>query len=216
MEKTIALKFLELNTPDGKILPSYLIEPPSSKGGVLVFHGYKSSKDYMVGLGLRIARKGFTVLLPDQRGAGESKEFFDSNIFLDLFTGLDYFKDFPVTCMVGYSLNGFSALFTDADAIIAISPPDMELIKNKSEELNIPFSKEKILEQFSFNRKSPKLILYGEKDHENFPEGAKKMAGELEKCELLEIPGAYHNDICYRKEVLELIPQWIEEKLLKR
>lgn len=211
-----SLSFTEINN-SGFSMPAYFIDHPAPAGAILVFHGFKSTKDFMVGLGVRIAREGFSVLIPDQRGAGENKNNLDINFFLDLHLCLEYLKDFSLKGIVGYSLNGFTALFTEADAIVAISPPDENIIKTKAQEYNIPEISVKnlgtIFKSLKFNEKSPKLILYGENESEEYIEAAKNLNHFIPGSELKKIGDACHNNICYKEEVLNLVPQWLKKNL---
>jgi len=211
----IKVTSLEIKTETPLPVPAYFLEPSEPEGGVLVMHGFKSSRDYMMGLGIRIAEEGFSVLLPDQRGAGENKNPPDLNFFCDIIAGLEYLKNFSFVAMVGYSLNGFTALCTEASAIVSISPPSLEIIKARAIEKGLfTTQRDNIFSGIPFNRKSPMLILYGENDLEGFPEAAIELSNSIPGSELMKIPGAYHSDICYRPEVLYKVPRWLKEKLV--
>ena len=212
----LKLTFLKIVTDEGFLLPAYLLDPPSPRGGVLVFHGFKSSKDFMLGLGAIIARQGYSVLLPDQRGAGENKNPIDLNMFQDIVTSLDFLKrKFSSVAMVGYSLSGYAALSMDVSAIVSISPPSKDIIINQAVEKEIfpPHIIESIFKGFTFNENSPKLILYGEKDNEGFPEAAEDLGRIIPFSQVIKIPGAYHGSICYTKEVLEIVPLWLDKHM---
>ncbi|MEE9519738.1 MAG: alpha/beta hydrolase, partial [bacterium] len=56
---------------DGAAVPAYLILPEvPMRGAAVVAHGYASSKEAVIGLGVKVAEDGWAALVIDLRGHG--------------------------------------------------------------------------------------------------------------------------------------------------
>ncbi len=122
-------------TADGVTLRAFLIKPKEKNGlmpGLIVFHGFSSSKEAILPLSIEIAKNGYIVLTPDLRGHGKSEGIanFDLNEIIDIEAGLKFLKsqnevDPARIGFLGQSLGGAVALISGAKlnvtAVVGIS-----------------------------------------------------------------------------------------------
>ncbi len=57
---------------DGAPLRAWVLERPNARGAAIVLHGAGSSRYHLLGHGAMLARNGYSVILPDNRGHGAS------------------------------------------------------------------------------------------------------------------------------------------------
>jgi fermentation-respiration switch protein FrsA (DUF1100 family) len=114
-----------LTTYDGIELAANLYLPEKGEGpgewspGLIVCHGFGSSKEQHADFGEMAAAHGFATLVLDLRGHGESDGEVDANIFNDVAAALQYLQSRPEVNPTsigirGSSLGGWLAIHTAA------------------------------------------------------------------------------------------------------
>lgn len=105
-------------------------EPPPSAAAVL-FHGYGSCKETMLGLALALAEAGLICTVPDLPGHGEHPSPFGAEVLDEARAAVEHARSqrppgeggVPlVVVAIGESMGGRLALLCGADAVVAISP----------------------------------------------------------------------------------------------
>ncbi|MFQ6672766.1 MAG: alpha/beta hydrolase, partial [Candidatus Tectimicrobiota bacterium] len=107
---------------DGAAIPAYLIHPDAPPRGVaVVAHGYASSKEAVLGLGVKVAEAAWAALVIDLRGHGEHPAPLSEAILGDINGAVAYARERwpgrPVV-VIGHSLAGRLALMSDADLLV--------------------------------------------------------------------------------------------------
>jgi pimeloyl-ACP methyl ester carboxylesterase len=145
-----ALESVRFTTYDDIELAANLYLPEPSDDwveGIIVCHGFGSSKENYAGLGSRASALGFAVLVPDLRGHGESQGQVDGNIFNDVAAALLYLQSRPEVNPTGISIRGASmggwlALHTashliDISSVVAYCPTNESLMTILMEEVSM-------------------------------------------------------------------------------
>lgn len=112
--------------------PAWEVSPeaPPTAAAVL-FHGYGSCKEAMLGLALALAEAGLVCTVPDLPGHGEHPSPFGPEILDEARAAVEHARDHgppgaggvPLAVVaVGQSMGGRLALLCGADAVVAISP----------------------------------------------------------------------------------------------
>lgn len=127
---------VRFTTYDGVELAANLYVPetaaPEWASGLIVCHGFGSSKEEHADFGEMAARAGYVTLIPDLRGHGESGGEMDANIFNDVAAALQFLHTRPEinpmsVAIRGSSMGGWLALHTaaplkDITPIVAFCP----------------------------------------------------------------------------------------------
>jgi uncharacterized protein len=113
--------------------------------GLLVCHGFGSSKARHADFGAQAALAGFATLILDLRGHGESGGQVDANIFNDVAAGLLYLQNRPEVnpmniAIRGSSFGGWLAIHTaahlrDVSPVVAYCPPNEMMLTTLMEEV---------------------------------------------------------------------------------
>ena len=200
---------------DGFHVPAVMHFPPQSAGVALIIHGYGGCKEEQLGLAWRIAEEGVTTCAIDLRGHGEHKLPLNQDVALDVASAIRHCRSFGKVAAIGHSLGSRLALLSDADFVIAISPPlgttfsppTMGLIKEMRgyrvrEEIGI-FDLFKLLPLFKPEQRSSVAFLYGDRD---VPE-VKQGCGELLSLgeDVVRIDKALHSDIFLLEPTFEAV-----------
>jgi dienelactone hydrolase len=112
--------------------PAWEISPEAPPvAGAVLFHGYGSCKEAMLGLALALAEAGLACTVPDLPGHGEHPAPFGAEILDEARAAVEHARGrgasgaggvtLPVVA-VGQSMGGRLALLCGADAVVAISP----------------------------------------------------------------------------------------------
>lgn len=138
---------VELTTYDEVVLRADLYLPEGQAQwapGILVCHGFGSSKESHAPFGEWAAGQGYAVLIMDLRGHGESGGELDGNVFNDVAAGLSYLQSRPEVnptsiTIRGSSMGGWLAIHTaahlaDLSVVVAFCPANELLMTNLAEE----------------------------------------------------------------------------------
>jgi pimeloyl-ACP methyl ester carboxylesterase len=211
---------------DGTALPAYLILPEGDpRGASVVAHGYASSKEAFLGLGVKVAEAGWAALVIDLRGHGEHPSPLSEAVLGDINGAVAYARQrwpgLPVAA-IGHSLSGRLALMSDADLLVAISPavpskPSVEgrevLTKLSATKVNQP-SADAVLQLLQAlgpvpDRQVPTLVFHGEGDIPSLIEGIQTVFESLSKAELE--PVALHQlpSVTLEGDMAAYLPKWL-------
>ena len=211
---------------DGEAVPAYLILPEGSpRGSAVVAHGYGSTKEAFLGLGVKVAEAGWAVLVIDLRGHGEHRAALGEEILGDIEGAVAYLRqrwpDLP-TAAIGHSLSGRLALMSRADLLVAISPavpskPSLEgrevLTKLSATKVNqaSPDSVLVLLQALGPvpDRQAPALILRGRGDIPALIEGIESVAATIGRASLEEV--AFHQlpEMELAGDMAAYLPKWL-------
>ncbi len=211
---------------DGAAVPAYLILPEvPTRGAAVVAHGYASSKEAVLGLGVKVAEDGWAALVIDLRGHGEHPAPLGEAILGDINGAVGYCRErwpgLPVA-VIGHSLAGRLALMSEADLLVAISPavpskPSVEgrevLTKLSSTKVNqaSPDAVLLLLQALGPvpDRQVPTLLLRGERDIASIIEGIDAVAGELSQAELVEVSLHQLPDVMLEGDIAAYLARWL-------
>jgi fermentation-respiration switch protein FrsA (DUF1100 family) len=129
---------VRFTTYDGIELAANLYLPEKGSGewssGIIVCHGFGSTKEEHADFGEMAAAAGYATLIPDLRGHGESGGELDANVFNDVAAALQFFHTRPEVnpmsvAIRGSAMGGWLALHTaaalrDIAPVVAICPPN--------------------------------------------------------------------------------------------
>ncbi len=218
----------DVKSRDGYPVPAFLFESASAQAGVVVSHGYGSSKEEWLGAAAYLAEAGFAVLVIDLRGHGENTTPIGPGVLDDLMGGLAYMRRYGAVAAVGHSLSGRLSLMTDADVVVAISPSVVQEVSEFGtwmfENLPSPFVREpysgyviELLKELgevpTFS--GPALLLYSARDIPNIIAGTKGLAGRLPQAELREITEQVRPDISSDQPLVRYLPRWFNHLELR-
>ncbi len=213
-DRRISVERIEI-AGDGFHVPAVMHFPPQSAGVALIIHGYGGCKEEQLGLAWRIAEKGVTTCAIDLRGHGEHEVPLNEGVALDVASAISRCGSFGKVVAIGHSLGARLALLSDADFVIAISPPlgatfsppTMGLIKEMRsyrvrEEIGI-FDLFKKLPLYEPQKSSSVSFVYGDRD---VPE-VKQACSELLSLgeDVVAIDKALHSDIFLLEPTFEAI-----------
>jgi dienelactone hydrolase len=211
---------------DGAAIPAYVIEPDGPpRGAAVVAHGYASTKEAFLGLGVKLAEAGWTALVIDLRGHGEHPAALSEAILGDINGAVTYarqrWEGLPVA-IIGHSLAGRLALMSDADLLVAVSPavpsrPSVEgrevLTKLSSTKVNqaSPEAVLKLLQELGPvpDREVPTLILHGEGDIPSLIEGITAVAADLSQAERESIGFHQLPDVALEGDIASYMARWL-------
>jgi pimeloyl-ACP methyl ester carboxylesterase len=206
---------------DGQPVPAFLFDPGPARGGIVVSHGYGSSKEEWLGMAAYLAHAGFAVLAIDLRGHGENTTPIGAGVLDDLMGSLAYMRRYGSVAAVGHSLSGRLSLMTDADAVVAIAPSVVQEVSQFGtwmfENLPSPFVREpysgyviNLLKELgdvpAFP--GPALLVVSTRDIPNIIAGTKALAGDLPRAELREITDQVRPDISSDQPLMRYLPRW--------
>ncbi len=142
------MELVRFTTYDEVELAAHLYMPGGTgewSQGIVVCHGFGSSKERHAEFGQMAAKAGFAVLALDLRGHGESGGELDANVFNDIAAGLLYLQNRPEVnpmniAVRGSSMGGWLAVHTaahlkDLAPIVAFCPPNEMLLMTLMEEV---------------------------------------------------------------------------------
>lgn len=213
---------------DGNAVPAFLFEPASARGGVVVSHGYGSSKEEWLGAAAYLADAGFAVLSIDLRGHGDNMTPIGPGVLDDLMGALAYARRYGAVAAVGHSLSGRLSLMTDADAVVAMAPSVVQEVSEFGtwmfENLASPFVREPysgyvidLLKELgdvpAFT--GPALLVYSTRDIPNIIAGTKALAGILPRAELQEITEHVRPNISSDQPLVRYLPRWFNHMELR-
>ena len=130
---------VRFTTYDDVEIAAHLYLPEGRRGdewfpGVVVCHGYGSSKERHEAFGERAAGMGYAALVIDLRGHGESGGEVDANLFNDVAAAVLYLQNRPEVSPMriavrGSSMGGWLAIHTAAhleelSMVVAYAPPN--------------------------------------------------------------------------------------------
>ncbi len=192
-----------------------------------MLHSYGGVKEEMLGLGIRMAERGFPFLAPDMIGHGENPEPMSPKLAENVRECFSFMRErCEIVAAVGFSMGGRLAFFTEAEVVVAISPgslhPPTERLKetialrgHRVREATPTLTHDIINELGEVpTAERPTLIAYGERDIPDIIEESTKLGALIRGSELLLIPSAYHSQIMTSIEVLRRVPEWVESKLI--
>src|SRR6478609_288897 len=95
--EAIRMEAVQFTTYDGLTLKANLYLPAGNSWvpGIVVCHGFGSSKERHADFGEQAASLGFAALIMDLRGHGESEGMLDGNVFNDVAASLTYLQGRP-------------------------------------------------------------------------------------------------------------------------
>lgn len=213
---------------DGHPVPAFLFEASPAQGGIVVSHGYGSSKEEWLGIAAYLAEAGFAVLAIDLRGHGENMTDIGPGVLDDLMGSLAYMRRYGSVAAVGHSLSGRLSLMTDADAVVGISPSVVQEVSEFGtwmfENLPSPFVREPysgyvidLLKELgdvpAFS--GPALLLYSHRDIPNIIAGTKALADALAQAELHELTDQVRPDIDSDRPLARYLPRWYNHMELR-
>jgi len=108
---SVAVTEVDFQAADGSMIHSTLQKPNYATSsdplpGVVVIHGSLQNKEWVMGFGIELARRGFVVLTIDANGHGNSEAGSGSGTAaLDYITSLDYVDDTQIG-LIGHSMGG--------------------------------------------------------------------------------------------------------------
>lgn len=225
------MKFSRLNdvmSRDGYPVPALLFEPAPAQGGVVVSHGYGSSKEEWLGVTACLADAGFAALAIDLRGHGENTPLVGPGALDDLMGALGYMRRYGPVAVVGHSLSGRLSLMTDADAVVAIAPSVVQEVSQFGtwmfENLPSPFVNEPysgyvidLLKELgdvpAFP--GPALLIYSARDIPNIIAGTRALADVLSQAELREITDQVRPDVTSDQPLVRYLPRWFNHMELR-
>lgn len=211
---------------DGAVLSTYLILPEGDpRGASIVAHGYGSSKEAFLGLGVKVAEAGWAALVIDLRGHGEHPAALSEEILGDINGAVAYArKRWPglAVAAIGHSLSGRLALMSDADLLVAISPavpskPSVEgrevLTKLSATKVNQP-TPDAVLQLLQAlgpvpDRRVPTLVLYGEGDIPSLIEGIQAVAANLSEADLESVALHQLPSVMLEGDMAAYLPKWL-------
>lgn len=139
---------VRLTTYDDIELAAHLYLPEGGaewSPGIVLCHGFGSSKERHADFGQMAAEAGFATLIPDLRGHGESGGQVDANIFNDVAAALLYLQNRPEVnpmsiSIRGSSMGGWLAIHTaahlvDVSPVVAFCPANEMLMMTLMEEV---------------------------------------------------------------------------------
>lgn len=139
---------VSLTTYDDIELAAHLYLPEERAAwspGIVLCHGFGSSKERHADFGQMAAEAGFAMLIPDLRGHGESGGQVDANIFNDVAAALLYLQNRPEVnpmsvSIRGSSMGGWLAIHTaahlmDISPVVAFCPANEMLMMTLMEEV---------------------------------------------------------------------------------
>ena len=200
-----------LQTSDGVSLHGWFLKSPENKGTLLFFHGNAGNISGRLFKAKGWVDRGFSVLLLDYRGYGQSEGQIahEENLTRDAEAGLAWLRDtkkIPLSKIVFYG----ESIGTAPAIRLAVEHPAAAVILEAPftsfaalARRHYPFVPEMLLKDFKFPNidriaqiKAPLFILHGERD-EICPYA---MAGELfekapEPKTFFTIPSGMHNDL---------------------
>lgn len=211
---------------DGASVPAYVIQPDGpARGAAIVAHGYASSKEALLGLGVKVAEAGWAALVIDLRGHGEHPAPLSGEIIGDINGAVAYARQrwggLPVA-VIGHSLAGRLALMSDADFLVAISPavpskPSVEgrelLTKLSSTKVDqdSPEAVLKLLQELGPvpDREAPTLILHGEGDILSLIEGIAAVAADLSEAKLEAVRHHQLPSVPLEGDIASYMARWL-------
>lgn len=211
---------------DGASIPAYVIQPDgSARGAAVVAHGYASTKEAVLGLGVKVAEAGWAALAIDLRGHGEHPAPLSEAILGDINGAVAYARQrwagLPVAA-IGHSLAGRLALMSDADLLVAVSPavpskPSVEgrevLTKLSSTKVNqaSPEAVLKLLQELGPvpDREVPTLILHGDGDISSLIEGIAAVAADLSQAECETIQFHQLPTVPLEGDIASYLARWL-------
>lgn len=213
---------------DGHPVPAFLFQPASARGGIVVSHGYGSSKEEWLGIAAYLAEAGFAALTIDLRGHGENTTPIGPGVLDDLAGAITYLRRLGPVAVVGHSISGRLSLMTDADAVVAIAPSVVQEVSPFGtwmfENLPSPFVREPysgyvidLLKELGDvpQYPGPALLLYSTRDIPNIIAGTKALAGTLPQAELREITEQVRPDIESDQPLVRYLPRWFNHMELR-
>jgi dienelactone hydrolase len=216
----------DCHASDGASVPAYVIQPDSpARGTAIVAHGYSSSKEALLGLGVKVAEAGWAALVIDLRGHGEHPSALSEAIIGDINGTVAYARQrwagLPVA-VIGHSLAGRLALMSEADLLVAISPavpskPSVEgrevLTKLSSTKVNqdSPEAVLKLLQELGPvpDREVPTLILHGEGDIPSIIEGINAVAADLSEAKLDAVQFHQLPSVPLEGDIASYLARWL-------
>jgi len=116
------VRHVELDGP-GAPIPAWQVSPDAAPAaGAVLFHGYGSCKETMLGLALTLAEAGIVCTVPDLPGHGEHPEAFGPAVLDEVQAAVQQARSHGSVVAVGHSLGGRLALLSGADVVVAVSP----------------------------------------------------------------------------------------------
>lgn len=213
---------------DGQPVPAFLFDPGSASGGVVVSHGYGSSKEEWLGVAASVADAGFAVLAIDLRGHGEHSLPVGPGVLDDLMGGVAYMRRYGPVAVVGHSLSGRLSLMTDADAVVAIAPSVVQQVSQFGawmfENMPSPFVSEPysgyvidLLKELGDPPAfpGPALLIYSTRDIPNIIAGTQALADTLPQAELQEITHQVRPNISSDQPLVRYLPRWFNHMELR-
>lgn len=208
---------------NGFNLPSIILTPSTLQGAVVLIHGYGGSKEEQLGLGYRIAEKGFKTCVIDLRGHGEHPLSLDENVTLDVETAIEYCRPFGEVAAIGHSLGGRLALTSSADYSIGISPAlnttyslqTQNTLKNlrdyrvRESFSGVLFELVKKLPEFDSNDDMKKSIIYGSRDIPEIIDFCNSLSRK--NTSVIKIDNVLHNDIFTLESTFQIIANQLEK-----
>jgi dienelactone hydrolase len=107
----------------GEPVPAWELLPERAPAaGAVLFHGYGSRKEALLGLALRLAEAGLACLVPDLPGHGEHPRPLGEALLDEARAWVRLASRYGKVVAAGHSLGGRLALLSGADVVIALSP----------------------------------------------------------------------------------------------
>ena len=213
----------EIIMAKGFSIPCVLLEPSVSHGATVVVHGYGGCKEEQLGLAWRIAGAGMTTCVIDHRGHGEHELPLNENVSQDVETAITYCRHFGKVAAIGHSSGGRLCLTSSADFAVGISPALSTAYTPETQRLISNMRGYRVRESypgvnFELLRKAPvpqhldnsrTLLLFGSRDVPEIVSSCKEF--KAKGNHVVEIDGAFHNDIFLLEESFEHVVTKLRE-----
>jgi dienelactone hydrolase len=191
---------IELNGGE-HFTPAWEVSPESRpRGGAVIFHGYGSVKEGMLGLALALSGAGLACTVPDVCGHGENPAPFGPSVLEDVRRTVKHARSHGPVLAVGHSMGARLAMLAEADAIVAVSPalpvqpsPEgmyaLRTFPTPRVRQERPGQVVEVLRDLPMRpaRPVPVLVLLGEGDIPSIRRATEDLVSSLEEAELVTV-----------------------------
>lgn len=200
-----------IETADGASLKTWVLNPMGEidhETTIILAYGDAGNMSYWLDHCATLSQRGFTVVMFDYRGFGESSEFemnpnqlYYDEFVLDLISVFDWTRENLKTnktgiwgLSMGTIMTGLSLKNLKPDFLIlegTVTDPDLikkRIFEFKQKEINLPESSNELIKTFKTSQ-IPMLIFSGGEDKFTTLEDSKKMAETRKNRKLVEFNG---------------------------
>jgi len=219
---------VKIKKEEFKNISSYRIfkEFEREKKTVVLFHGYGSSKEELLPLGIKLIfiNPEFEVFIPDLPGHGESQEELSKESIENF---IEVVKDFDFFLVCGHSLGARISLLTEAKNYLLISPPLSPEFSGNKKELLKTLRARRVKEEktyqgltelltalpVNFAENKNYFLVYSKNDLKSvleFVNTLKNRCTEVHSCR-----DSFHNDIITSYEFFSILKVWVRKYFQK-